>query len=75
MLTIQVESPEGVAADRQREFADTVIGAAVDLLGVPRAEVKLVDDDDTDNMDDMDDMDETAARRAAAFWAAAWSGC
>jgi phenylpyruvate tautomerase PptA (4-oxalocrotonate tautomerase family) len=65
MLTIQVESPEGVAADRQREFADTVIGAAVDLLGVPRAEVKLV----------IDDMDDPEARRAAAFWAAAWSGC
>jgi hypothetical protein len=65
MLTIQVESPAGLTADRQREFADTVIGAAVDLLGVERGEIKLV----------LTDWDEARARREAAFWAAAWSGC
>lgn len=65
MLTIQVESPAGLAVDRQREFADTVIGAAVDLLGVERGEIRLV----------LTDRDEARARREAAFWAAAWSGC
>jgi len=65
MLTIQVESPAGVEVDRQREFADTVIGAAVDLLGVERGDIRLV----------LTDWDEARERREAAFWAAAWSGC
>ncbi|MDR8410863.1 glutamate-rich protein 5 [Nonomuraea sp. 3-1Str] len=41
MVTIKVECPAEVAAERQREFADTVIGAAVHLLGAERAGVRL----------------------------------
>ncbi|GGO80331.1 hypothetical protein [Nonomuraea cavernae] len=65
MVTIKVECPANVNTDRQREFADTVIGAAVDMLGVERTGVRL----------DLTDEDEKRARREAAFWAAAWSGC
>jgi hypothetical protein len=65
MVTIKVECPAQVESERQREFADTVIGAAVDLLGAERTGVRL----------DVSEEDEARARREAAFWAAAWSGC
>ncbi|WP_113702578.1 hypothetical protein [Nonomuraea lactucae] len=65
MVTIKVECPAEVAEERQREFADTVVGAAVHLLGAERTGVLL----------DVSEEDEARERREAAFWAAAWSGC
>ncbi|MEU0567848.1 hypothetical protein ABZ297_21000 [Nonomuraea sp. NPDC005983] len=67
MLTIKVDSPADVAEERQREFADTVIGAAVNVFGVERADVRLVLT--------QGGADDERERREAAFWAAAWSGC
>ncbi|GAA2304920.1 hypothetical protein GCM10010149_63290 [Nonomuraea roseoviolacea subsp. roseoviolacea] len=83
MVTIKVECPAEVAAERQREFADTVIGAAVHLLGAERAGVRLDTTDDTARTRRESDTartrreldDEALERREAAFWAAAWSGC
>ncbi|MBN6055382.1 hypothetical protein JYK22_25830, partial [Nonomuraea sp. RK-328] len=72
MVTIKVECPAEVAAERQREFADTVIGAAVHLLGAERTGVRL----DVTQARTRRELDEEAReRREAAFWAAAWSGC
>ncbi|MEV0197489.1 hypothetical protein [Nonomuraea sp. NPDC050691] len=73
MVTIKVECPAEVAAERQREFADTVIGAAVHLLGAERAGVRLDTTDDARTRRETDD--DARERREAAFWAAAWSGC
>ncbi|NUW42904.1 hypothetical protein [Nonomuraea rhodomycinica] len=74
MVTIKVECPAEVAAERQREFADTVIGAAVHLLGAERAGVRLdTADEAARTRRELDD--EARERREAAFWAAAWSGC
>ncbi|MGW7478243.1 hypothetical protein ACWGH8_06635 [Nonomuraea muscovyensis] len=89
MVTIKVECPDDVAAEQRREFADTVIGAAVDLLGAERAGVRLdVTELDRAELDrtgldgarlvtslGTTEEDEARARREAAFWAAAWSGC
>ncbi|MDF2705729.1 MAG: hypothetical protein K0R62_1381 [Nonomuraea muscovyensis] len=104
MVTIKVECPDDVAAEQRREFADTVIGAAVDLLGAERAGVRLdVTELDRTGLDHTEldhtgldhtgldhtgldgarlvtslgttEEDEARARREAAFWAAAWSGC
>jgi hypothetical protein len=94
MVTIKVECPDDVAAEQRREFADTVIGAAVDLLGAERAGVRLdVTELDRTELDrtgldrtgldgarlvtslGTTEEDEARARREAAFWAAAWSGC
>ncbi|MBB6349412.1 hypothetical protein AB0C18_17300 [Nonomuraea muscovyensis] len=94
MVTIKVECPDDVAAEQRQEFADTVIGAAVDLLGAERAGVRLdVTELDRTELDrtgldrtgldgarlvtslGTTEEDEARARREAAFWAAAWSGC
>ncbi|WP_101788548.1 hypothetical protein [Nonomuraea indica] len=74
MVTIKVDCPDDVAADQRREFADTVIGAAVDLLGAERTGVLLHVGERDGARHDTTAEDE-AARREAAFWAAAWSGC
>ncbi|MFG3440672.1 hypothetical protein ACGF0J_25740 [Nonomuraea sp. NPDC047897] len=93
MVTIKVDCPDDVAAEQRREFADTVIGAAVDLLGAERAGVRLDVPERDGTRDGSRDGsrdggvghdgarhpgtgdDEARARREAAFWAAAWSGC
>lgn len=75
MVTIKVDCPDDVAADQRREFADTVIGAAVDLLGAERTGVRLDVAERDGTRHGTTAEDEARARREAAFWAAAWSGC
>ncbi|MEV0145831.1 MULTISPECIES: hypothetical protein [unclassified Nonomuraea] len=63
MVTIKVECPAEVAAERQREFADTVIGAAVHLLGAERAGVRLDVTADVEDARTRREMEDARTRR------------